>query len=109
MWEYFDIDADTPYERVLAEETMPGARWFPGGGPGRRAGRHPPDAVDAAVLLERPGGHPLPRRLLLLLSGRVAARRLDHCHGPRLGDRPRPLRQHPEPQRCRPVRTAPPR
>lgn len=30
VWEYFDIDADTPYERVLAEETMPGARWFPG-------------------------------------------------------------------------------
>ncbi|MFE9768317.1 acetoacetate--CoA ligase [Streptomyces sp. NPDC005808] len=30
VWEYFDIDADTPYEQVLAEETMPGARWFPG-------------------------------------------------------------------------------
>ncbi|MFE0678589.1 acetoacetate--CoA ligase [Streptomyces sp. NPDC058867] len=30
VWEYFDIDADTPYERVLAEERMPGARWFPG-------------------------------------------------------------------------------
>lgn len=30
VWAYFDIDADTPYERVLAEETMPGARWFPG-------------------------------------------------------------------------------
>ncbi|WP_329331363.1 acetoacetate--CoA ligase [Streptomyces sp. NBC_00663] len=30
VWEHFAIDADTPYERVLAEETMPGARWFPG-------------------------------------------------------------------------------
>jgi acetoacetyl-CoA synthetase len=30
VWEYFDIDADTPYGRVLAEEIMPGARWFPG-------------------------------------------------------------------------------
>ncbi|MER6680000.1 acetoacetate--CoA ligase [Streptomyces olivaceoviridis] len=30
VWEYFDIDADTPYEQVLAEERMPGARWFPG-------------------------------------------------------------------------------
>ncbi|MFJ8021439.1 acetoacetate--CoA ligase [Streptomyces sp. NPDC096311] len=29
-WEYFDIDAETPYEQVLAEETMPGARWFTG-------------------------------------------------------------------------------
>jgi acetoacetyl-CoA synthetase len=30
VWEYFDIDATTPYERVLAEEAMPDARWFPG-------------------------------------------------------------------------------
>ncbi|MFI2636555.1 acetoacetate--CoA ligase [Streptomyces collinus] len=30
VWEYFDIDAQTPYEQVLAEEAMPGARWFPG-------------------------------------------------------------------------------
>ncbi|MFF5650525.1 acetoacetate--CoA ligase [Streptomyces collinus] len=30
VWEYFDIDAETPYERVLTEETMPGARWFTG-------------------------------------------------------------------------------
>lgn len=30
VWEYFDINADTPYEQVLAEERMPGARWFTG-------------------------------------------------------------------------------
>ncbi|MGW3108941.1 acetoacetate--CoA ligase [Streptomyces sp. NPDC001100] len=30
VWEYFGVDADTPYEEVLAEETMPGARWFTG-------------------------------------------------------------------------------
>ncbi|MEU3844109.1 acetoacetate--CoA ligase [Streptomyces sp. NPDC028635] len=30
VWDYFDIDSDTPYEQVLAEDTMPGARWFPG-------------------------------------------------------------------------------
>ncbi|MDF3144066.1 MULTISPECIES: acetoacetate--CoA ligase [unclassified Streptomyces] len=30
VWEYFDVDAQTPYEKVLAEETMPGARWFTG-------------------------------------------------------------------------------
>ncbi|MET8956351.1 acetyl-coenzyme A synthetase N-terminal domain-containing protein, partial [Streptomyces sp. NPDC004533] len=30
LWEYVHIDAATPYERVLAEEAMPGARWFPG-------------------------------------------------------------------------------
>ncbi|MFI1004416.1 acetoacetate--CoA ligase [Streptomyces galbus] len=30
VWEYFDVDADTPHEQVLAEERMPGAHWFPG-------------------------------------------------------------------------------
>ncbi|GAA0266811.1 acetoacetate--CoA ligase [Streptomyces polychromogenes] len=30
VWEYFAIDAASPYEQVLAEERMPGARWFPG-------------------------------------------------------------------------------
>ncbi|MYS86766.1 AMP-binding protein [Streptomyces sp. SID5474] len=30
VWEYFDIQAPTGYEHVLAEETMPGARWFTG-------------------------------------------------------------------------------
>ncbi|MFF2078084.1 acetoacetate--CoA ligase [Kitasatospora sp. NPDC058162] len=29
VWEYFRVDADTGYQRVLAEERMPGARWFP--------------------------------------------------------------------------------
>jgi len=30
VWEYFRIDAKTPYEKVLADETMPGAKWFTG-------------------------------------------------------------------------------
>jgi len=30
LWEYFGVRAHTPYETVLAERTMPGARWFPG-------------------------------------------------------------------------------
>jgi acetoacetyl-CoA synthetase len=30
VWEYFDLQAHTPYESVLAEEKMPGARWFTG-------------------------------------------------------------------------------
>lgn len=30
VWEYFAVDADTPYERVLAGELMPGTRWFTG-------------------------------------------------------------------------------
>ena len=30
IWEYFHVDAATPYERVLGRRTMPGAEWFPG-------------------------------------------------------------------------------
>jgi acetoacetyl-CoA synthetase len=28
IWEFFDVDSE--YERVLADRSMPGARWFPG-------------------------------------------------------------------------------
>jgi acetoacetyl-CoA synthetase len=30
LWEYFDIRASKPYERVLGSSSMPGAEWFPG-------------------------------------------------------------------------------
>ena len=30
IWEFFDVHASTPYERVLASRAMPGAVWFPG-------------------------------------------------------------------------------
>ena len=30
IWDYYGVRADTPYETVLAERSMPGARWFPG-------------------------------------------------------------------------------
>ena len=30
LWEYFDIQASTPCERVLGRSEMPGADWFPG-------------------------------------------------------------------------------
>jgi acetoacetyl-CoA synthetase len=30
IWQYFGVKAHTPYETVLVERTMPGARWFPG-------------------------------------------------------------------------------
>jgi acetoacetyl-CoA synthetase len=30
LWEYFEIKASQPYERVLGQRAMPGARWFPG-------------------------------------------------------------------------------
>jgi acetoacetyl-CoA synthetase len=30
IWEYFDVQASAPYERVLGRREMPGAEWFPG-------------------------------------------------------------------------------
>jgi acetoacetyl-CoA synthetase len=30
IWDFFEIEAETPYERVLASDAMPGAVWFPG-------------------------------------------------------------------------------
>jgi acetoacetyl-CoA synthetase len=30
IWEFFDVEASEPYERVLTTHEMPGAKWFPG-------------------------------------------------------------------------------
>jgi acetoacetyl-CoA synthetase len=30
LWDFFEIRAHTPYERVLGSRAMPGAEWFPG-------------------------------------------------------------------------------
>jgi acetoacetyl-CoA synthetase len=30
IWDFFDVAAATPYERVLGDREMPGAEWFPG-------------------------------------------------------------------------------
>jgi acetoacetyl-CoA synthetase len=30
IWQYFDVKASKPYEAVLPDRAMPGARWFPG-------------------------------------------------------------------------------
>ena len=30
IWDYFEVDASVPYERVMGSRDMPGAEWFPG-------------------------------------------------------------------------------
>ncbi len=30
IWDFFEVRASVPYERVLARREMPGAQWFPG-------------------------------------------------------------------------------
>ncbi len=30
IWDFFDVQSDAPYDRVLGNRDMPGAEWFPG-------------------------------------------------------------------------------
>ncbi|WP_151484816.1 acetoacetate--CoA ligase [Streptomyces albicerus] len=57
VWEYFDIQASTPYDRVLAEERMPGARWFPGATLNytHHALRHQSSGAPAIIALDEAG------------------------------------------------------
>ncbi|MER7834734.1 acetoacetate--CoA ligase [Streptomyces sp. NPDC096040] len=88
VWDYFDIDATTPYERVLAEETMPGARWFPGAtlNYAHHALRYlHPDAPAITALDERGAGYEISGRQLRAQVASVAATLRDLGVG--IGDR----------------------
>jgi acetoacetyl-CoA synthetase len=53
LWDYFDIRASQPFERVLAPRTMPGADWFPGArlNYAEHALRHERDGAEALLYL----------------------------------------------------------
>ena len=56
IWDYFEVQSSTPYERVLADRRMPGAKWFPGArlNYAQHALRHErPDTVALMYLSER--------------------------------------------------------
>ncbi|MFG3287623.1 acetoacetate--CoA ligase [Streptomyces sp. NPDC048179] len=57
VWDYFGIEAALPYEQVLAEERMPGARWFTGAtlNYAHHALRHLTDDRPAIVALDETG------------------------------------------------------
>src|SRR3981189_981058 len=63
LWEYFDIRASQPYERVLRVSLMPGAQWFPGArlNYAEHALRHERPGADALLFLSE-------RRALSALS-----------------------------------------
>ncbi|WP_405728878.1 acetoacetate--CoA ligase [Streptomyces sp. NBC_00028] len=76
VWEYFGIEADTPYERVLAEETMPSARWFNGAtlNYAHHALRHLSDDQPAIIALDETGaGHTVSGMQLRAQVASVAA------------------------------------
>ncbi|MEU8825190.1 acetoacetate--CoA ligase [Streptomyces sp. NPDC048636] len=57
VWDHFAIEAATPYERILAEDKMPGARWFTGAtlNYAQHALRHPDPDAPAIVALDETG------------------------------------------------------
>ncbi len=88
VWEYFDVDAATPYEQVLAEERMPGARWFTGATLNytHHALRHLSDDRPAIIALDETGaGHEVSGKQLRAQVASVAATLRDLGVGP--GDR----------------------
>jgi acetoacetyl-CoA synthetase len=58
LWQYFDILASQPYERVLGKRTMPGAEWFPGAhlNYAEHALRHERAGADALLYLSERAG-----------------------------------------------------
>ncbi|MFG2961684.1 acetoacetate--CoA ligase [Streptomyces sp. NPDC048288] len=57
VWDYFGIEAALPYEQVLAEDRMPGARWFTGAtlNYAHHALRHLTDDRPAIIALDETG------------------------------------------------------
>jgi acetoacetyl-CoA synthetase len=58
VWDYFEILASQPYERVLARAEMPGARWFPGArlNYAQHALRHEREGAEALLYLSERHG-----------------------------------------------------
>ena len=93
MWEYFEIRSSTPFEAVLSERVMPGARWFPGTRlnyaehvlAGARRSAHPDGAALVALSQTRPGTRLAAVELEdLVARARVGLRRLGVGPGDRI-------------------------
>src|ERR1700730_14673649 len=58
LWDYFEVQASQPYDRVLKASAMPGADWFPGArlNYAEHALRHERDGADALLTLSEQHG-----------------------------------------------------
>jgi len=92
IWEYFGIRSSAPYEAVLADAGMPGARWFPGARlnyaehilAGARRSTHPDGAALVSLSQTRPDARVHADQLEdLVARARAGLRRL----GVGVGDR----------------------
>ena len=75
IWEFCGVEASKPYERVLSERKMPGAKWFEGAelNYAHHALRHAKDRPDEPAILYRSEARPLGEISWRELEGRVAA------------------------------------
>ena len=75
VWEYCGVEASKPYERVLDERKMPGAKWFEGAelNYAEHALRHVGSRPDEPAILYRSEIRPLGEISWRELEGRVAA------------------------------------
>ena len=75
LWDYFDVQASQPYERVLRKSTMPGAEWFRGArmNYAEHVLRHEREGADALLSLSERRG--LAARPVGDHDGAVRARR----------------------------------
>lgn len=57
IWDFFDVQADGRHDQVLADDAMPGARWFPGTrlNYAEQALRHPADDTVAVTAISENG------------------------------------------------------
>src|SRR3546814_13545477 len=77
IWAYFDIQSDTPYQRVRSRREMPGVLWFEGSrvNYAEHLLRHESRTPDAPALLHASDLRPLDRKSVVLgkrVSVRVA-------------------------------------
>ena len=71
IWDFFGVQASTPFERVLGRRSMPGAQWFPGARlnyAGHILGR---ERADATALISVREGEPLQRMSWATLGNQV--------------------------------------
>ena len=75
LWEYFDVKASKPYERVLGSREMPGAEWFPGAelNYAEHVFRHAGDRPDEPALVHKSETRPLEETSWRELRGRTGS------------------------------------
>ena len=79
IWEFCDVRASAPYERVLASAAMPGARWFPGARLNFAEHVFRDRAPDGVAIVHASEGRELAELTWRRARGGDGANRVGHC------------------------------